>query len=104
MTVRLQEGLVFVDTDPARRVRPASFFVEISRVGISPVEMEVVARGAFEGGAFVVDGGRWPLVDPAAKSLGPGSARLKVAVGTEDPPRVAPLPPGGGPQRIDLVE
>jgi hypothetical protein len=104
VTVRLQEGLVFVDTDPTKVVRPSRFFVEISRVGISPVEMEVVARGAFEGGAFVVDGGRWPLVDPAAKSLGPGPARLKVAEGTEDPPRVTPLPPGGGPQRIDLVE
>ncbi|HEU4394091.1 MAG TPA: hypothetical protein VFS92_00890 [Planctomycetota bacterium] len=104
MTVRLQEGLVFVDTDPARSVRPSDFFNEISRVALVPVEMEVVARGAFENGAFVVDGGRWPLVDPAAKSLGPGPARLKVAVGAEDPPRVTPLPPGGGPQRIDLVE
>ena len=104
MTVRLQEGLVFVDTDPARSVRPSDFFAGIARAGITPVEMEVVARGAFEDGAFVVDGGRWPLVDPAAKSLGPGPARLKVADGAEDPPRVSPLPPGGGPPRVDLVE
>ena len=104
MTVRLQEGLVFVDTDPAKGVRPSNYFHEITRVGFLPVGMEVIARGAFEGGAFVVDGGRWPLVDPAATALGPGPARLRVAVGFEDPPRVTPLPQGEGPQRIDLVE
>jgi hypothetical protein len=104
VTVRLQEGRIFVDTDPAKGVRPSNFFHAVARVGFVPVEMEVTARGAFEGGAFVVEGGRWPLVDPAAKSLGPGPARLKVADGAEDPPRVTPLPPDGAPQRTDLVE
>jgi len=89
VTVRLQEGLVLVDTDPGGRVRPSSYFTEISRVGFVPVEMEIVATGEFEAGAFVVDGGRWPFAGPAPPGQGRRTVRFRVANGAEDPPRVS---------------
>jgi hypothetical protein len=88
VTVRLQEGLVLVDTDPGRSVRPSAYFTEISRVGFQPVEMEIVATGEFEDGAFVVDGGRWPVAGAATPGPGRRTVRLKVADGAADPPRV----------------
>jgi hypothetical protein len=66
-TVRLQEGLVVVETDPAAAVLPSAFWKEIRRVGFEPVRMELWATGTF-GGA--------------------GRARYRVANGEEDPPKV----------------
>jgi hypothetical protein len=86
--VRLLDGWVFVDTDPARSVRPSAFFNEISHVGFKPVEMEVRATGEFADGAFVVDGSRWPLVGEAPSGTGARAVRLKVVEPTADPPRV----------------
>ena len=88
MTVRLSDGRVLVDTDPARNVRPSAFFKEILRVGFQPVEMEVRAAGEFADGAFVVEGGRWPLVGDAPRGSGPRSVSLKVLEPAADPPRV----------------
>jgi len=91
VTVRLLDGWVTVDTDLAKRVLPSAYFAGISHVGFRPVEMEVRATGEFADGAFVVDGGRWPLVGEAPPGTGRRAVRLKVVDGAEDPPRVTPI-------------
>jgi hypothetical protein len=88
VTVKLQEGIVIATTDPEAPVLPAEVWKEISRVGFKPVGMEVQARGAFEGGAFVIDARRWPLSGKAPVETGTRTVRLKTTGGAEDPPKV----------------
>lgn len=88
VVVRLQENVVVVETDPARRVSPAAIWREIERVGFVPGNMELWVEGVFDGGSMAVDGKRWPLAKPGPSGGERRRAHLKVAVGGEDPPRV----------------
>jgi hypothetical protein len=88
VTVKLQEGIVVVTTDSSRQVLPAAVWKEIVRVGFKPVEVEIRARGTFEGTAFAVDGHRWPVAGRVPAESGSRIARLRVREGAGDPPRV----------------
>lgn len=83
VTVKLQEGLIVVETDATKPVLPSALWKEILRVGFLPERMEVWATGTFDGRSF----GRWSLVNE-----GPGSgerrAHFKVVNGAENPPKV----------------
>lgn len=84
--VKLQNGLVVIETDPAVPVLPAHLWKEIQRVGFVPHEMEIRAEGVVNESSFQIDGRRWPLVAPAP--AGKQRVRLKVTDGGADPPIV----------------
>lgn len=87
-TVNLQEGLIHVETDPAKSVLPSMFWKEILRVGFVPERMELWATGTFDAHSFALDGARWLLVNAGPGDGGERRAHFKVVSGGEDPPRV----------------
>lgn len=86
VTVKLQDGLVVVETDPAAAVLPADLWKEIQRVGFLPDGMEIRAEGLIHDGVFEIDGRQWRLVNAAPS--GKRKARLKIIRGSEEPPTV----------------
>ena len=88
MTVKLQSGLILVDIDVRRWVLPSAFWTEVSRIGFVPVEMEIWANGTFDGDSFVLDGGRWPLVNDGPKDLKLRRGHFKVLNACANPLRV----------------
>jgi hypothetical protein len=88
VTVKLQEGLVVVETDPTEPVLPSLFWKEILRVGFLPERMAIWATGTFDAHSFALDGVRWPLLNKGAAEAGRRRAHFKVAEGGEDPPQV----------------
>lgn len=90
MTVKLQQGLILADTDPAWPVLPSALWNEVARVGFHPVRMEILARGTFESDAFQIDGTRWPFEGELPAGTLTGPVWLAIKDGAEDPPRVEP--------------
>jgi hypothetical protein len=88
VTVRLQENLVLVETDPRAEVQPSAIWNEVERVGFVPGNMEILAEGVIEGNSLVVGGGRWPLEIAVPASPERRKVRLRVMNGGQDPPRV----------------
>lgn len=88
VTVKLQENLVIVETDPAQPVLPSAIWKEIRRVGFVPANMEIWAEGVFDAHSFAVNGKRWPLAKPGPSGADRRRARLRVVNGDEDPPQV----------------
>jgi len=88
VTVRLQENVIEVETDPARQVVPSAIWKEIQRVGFAPGNMEIWAEGVSDGSSFSVDGQPWPLVRPRPWESAPRRAHVRVVNGGEDTPKV----------------
>ncbi len=86
--INLADGLILADTDPAEPVSPSTFWREVRRVGFTPERMEVWAKGLLGEAAFVTGNARWPLVKPGPAEKNLRRIHLRVAEGSEDPPRV----------------
>lgn len=91
VTVRLQAGIVAVETDPAQRLVPARLWREIERVGFAPAGMEVWVAGRIAGDDLVVEGGRWPVRGGVPPGAGAERAHVRVVDGGADPPVVEPV-------------
>jgi hypothetical protein len=91
VTVQLQDGVILVDTDARRSVRPSAFWRELSRIGFAPVSMEVWATGTIEGDFFDLDDSRWPLSNGGSATTARRRRHFRVLNAGEDPPRVEAL-------------
>jgi len=88
VSVRLQDGIVIVVTDPTKPVLPSALWNDIERVGFVPATMDVWVTGSTDGHAVVLDGARWPVVGAEPADARVRSLHVRVLAGDEDPPRV----------------
>ena len=88
VSVRLQDGIVVIATDPSTAVLPSALWDEILRVGFIPSRMDVWATAKVDGSTVAFDGLRWPLLEPRPVDAVARPIHLRTLTGADDPPHV----------------